>query len=97
MCDAFRQKAVISLERPDTEDAIALITELEAILDPLYPSESRHGYSVEKLLGQGVAFSSFAMMVFWWVAAAYNSLGLNTLKSSGCIFDLSFGDWVSPG
>ena len=47
---------VISLERPDSEDAIALITELEAHLDPLYPSESRHGYSVEKLLNQGVAF-----------------------------------------
>ena len=46
----------ISLERPDSEDAIALITELEAHLDPLYPSESRHGYSVEKLLTQGVAF-----------------------------------------
>jgi ribosomal protein S18 acetylase RimI-like enzyme len=47
---------VISPERPDTEDAITLITELEAVLDPLYPSESRHGYSVEKLLRQGVAF-----------------------------------------
>jgi len=47
---------VISLERPDSEDAIALITELEAHLDPLYPSESRHGYSVEKLLRQGVSF-----------------------------------------
>lgn len=47
---------VISLERPDSEDAIALIRELEAQLDPLYPSESRHGYSVEKLLREGVAF-----------------------------------------
>lgn len=47
---------VISLERPDSEDAITLITELEAHLDPLYPSESRHGYSVEKLLRVGVAF-----------------------------------------
>ena len=47
---------VISPERPDTEDAITLITELEAVLDPLYPSESRHGYSVEKLLREGVAF-----------------------------------------
>ena len=46
----------ITLERPDSDDAIALITELEAHLDPLYPSESRHGYSVEKLLTQGVAF-----------------------------------------
>ena len=47
---------VISLERPDSEDAIALITELEAHLDPLYPTESRHGYSVEKLLRTGVSF-----------------------------------------
>lgn len=48
--------AEISLERPDSEDAIALIMELEAHLDPLYPSTSRHGYSVEKLLREGVAF-----------------------------------------
>ena len=52
----MRAAVVISPERPDTEDAITLITELEAVLDPLYPSESRHGYSVEKLLRQGVAF-----------------------------------------
>ena len=30
--------------------------ELEADLEPLYPSESRHGYAVEKLIAQGVAF-----------------------------------------
>jgi len=48
--------AVISLERPNSEDAVALITELEAHLDPLYPRESRHGYSVEKLLQKGVFF-----------------------------------------
>ena len=47
---------VISLERPDSEDAIALITELEADLDPLYPKQSRHGYSVEKLLRENVFF-----------------------------------------
>jgi GNAT superfamily N-acetyltransferase len=47
---------VISLERPDSEDAVTLITELEADLDPLYPRESRHGYSVEKLLREGVFF-----------------------------------------
>ena len=47
---------VISPERPDSEDAIALIAELEADLDPHYPTESRHGYSVEKLLRQGVFF-----------------------------------------
>jgi GNAT superfamily N-acetyltransferase len=46
----------ISPERPDSEDARALIAELEAHLEPLYPSESRHGYAVEKLIAQGVAF-----------------------------------------
>jgi len=33
-----------------------LIDELDALLEPLYPRESRHGYSVEKLLAEGVAF-----------------------------------------
>jgi ribosomal protein S18 acetylase RimI-like enzyme len=42
--------------RPDHTDAIILIDELEAVLSPLYPSESRHGYSVDKLLREGVAF-----------------------------------------
>ena len=48
--------AIIARERPDSADAIALITELEAHLAPLYPSESRHGYSVEKLIAQAVTF-----------------------------------------
>jgi len=47
---------VITLERPDTPDARALIAELEAHLEPLYPCESRHGYSVEKLIADSVAF-----------------------------------------
>jgi GNAT superfamily N-acetyltransferase len=46
----------ITPERPDTADAVTLIAELEAHLDPLYPAKSRHGYSVEKLIAQGVAF-----------------------------------------
>lgn len=48
--------ARITLERPDTADAVLLITELEAHLDPLYPRESRHGLSVEQLLAEDVAF-----------------------------------------
>ncbi len=48
--------AVITPERPDTTDARALIAELEAELEPLYPRESRHGYSVEKILAEAVAF-----------------------------------------
>ena len=43
-------------ERPDTPDAQMLIAELEAHLEPYYPKTSRHGYSVEKLLQQNVAF-----------------------------------------
>lgn len=46
----------ITPERPDTADARALISELEAHLEPLYPRESRHGYSVEKLVTEAVAF-----------------------------------------
>ena len=49
-------RTVITAERPDTSDAMLLISELEAHLDPLYPTTSRHGYSIEKLMEQGVAF-----------------------------------------
>jgi GNAT superfamily N-acetyltransferase len=47
---------LITAERPDAPDATALIQELDAHLAPLYPSESRHGLSVEKLLREQVAF-----------------------------------------
>jgi len=47
---------MITSERPDTPDAIMLIEELETFLAPFYPATSRHGYSVEKLIRQGVAF-----------------------------------------
>jgi len=46
----------ITIERPDTKDAARLIEELDALLAPLYPQESRHGYSIEKLLKQKVDF-----------------------------------------
>lgn len=46
----------ITAASPDTPDAVALIGELEAQLDPLYPRASRHGLSVAQLLDQGVAF-----------------------------------------
>jgi putative acetyltransferase len=48
--------AIITLERPDTNDASKLIAELEAQLAPHYPNESRHGLNIEQLLAQGVAF-----------------------------------------
>ena len=47
---------VIDLERPDAPDATNLILELEAHLEPRYPAVSRHGFSVERLLGENVAF-----------------------------------------
>lgn len=44
-------------ERPDSPDALELLTELDTHLTPhLYPPESRHAFSVEKLLRDGVAF-----------------------------------------
>lgn len=46
----------ITNERPDSPDAMALVTELDDAISPLYAVESRHGYSVEKLLREGVAF-----------------------------------------
>ncbi len=46
----------ITLQRPDTTDASALIQELETHLASRYPSESRHGFSVETLLAENVPF-----------------------------------------
>jgi GNAT superfamily N-acetyltransferase len=46
----------ITQQRPDSADAVALIEELEAHLAPQYPVESRHGFSVEKLLAENVPF-----------------------------------------
>jgi putative acetyltransferase len=51
-----RMTTLIAAERPDTADARMLIEELETHLAPYYPKTSRHGYSVEKLIRQGVAF-----------------------------------------
>ena len=47
---------VVRQERPDAPDAVALIGELDAHLGSLYAVESRHGFSVEKLLKDGVDF-----------------------------------------
>src|SRR5690349_14844217 len=48
--------AIITPARPDTADTRALIAELEAYLAPLYPHTSRHGYSIEQLIAEAVAF-----------------------------------------
>jgi putative acetyltransferase len=47
---------IITRERPYTPDAASLIAELEAVLEPLYPAASRHGFSIDKLLAEDVAF-----------------------------------------
>jgi ribosomal protein S18 acetylase RimI-like enzyme len=47
---------IITPERPDTPEALALIAELDDYLNSLYPPESRNGFSVEKLIADGVAF-----------------------------------------
>ncbi|KXK19860.1 MAG: N-acetyltransferase GCN5 [Chloroflexi bacterium OLB15] len=47
---------IITQERPDTTEAMLLIDELTAALEPFYPPESRHGYSAEKLVRENVAF-----------------------------------------
>jgi len=47
---------VITPEHPASPHATALIAELDAHLEPLYASESRHGFSVEKLIADSVAF-----------------------------------------
>jgi GNAT superfamily N-acetyltransferase len=47
---------LIVAERPDTADATTLIRELDGYLEPLYPQESRHGFSIEQLLREAVAF-----------------------------------------
>ncbi|HMN31065.1 MAG TPA: GNAT family N-acetyltransferase [Caldilineaceae bacterium] len=47
---------LITLEQPDNADAMTLIGELDGYLTPLYPQESRHGFSVAKLLAENVAF-----------------------------------------
>ena len=47
---------VINPERPDSADAIALITELQTYLESFYAPEHRHGFSVEQLIAAGVDF-----------------------------------------
>lgn len=51
------QSITIVEERPDSTDAVQLMTELDTHLHRhLYPPESRHAYSVDKLVREGVAF-----------------------------------------
>ena len=57
MAHSFAELSLtITAERPDTPEAVSLIGELEAVLEPLYPRTSRHGLSVKQLLAQQVLF-----------------------------------------
>lgn len=47
---------VLAAERPDTPDAMRLIDELQTHLESFYPPESRHGFSVDRLIAESVAF-----------------------------------------
>ena len=47
---------VVEQEAADSPDAAALVSELESHLAERYPVESRHGYSVERLLQAEVVF-----------------------------------------
>lgn len=50
-------RITITEEKPNSADAVQLINELHSHLNPeKYPAESKHGYSVEKLMREGVAF-----------------------------------------
>jgi putative acetyltransferase len=49
-------KIRIRVETIDQADAIALVTELDAHLEALYPPESRHGLNLEKLRATNVRF-----------------------------------------
>ena len=75
---------VICLERPDAEDASELIQELEAILAPQYPDESRHGYSVDKLIKQKVEF-----FVLRYEGEAAGCAGVQFFNSEG---RMAFGE-----
>ncbi|MFL5679283.1 MAG: GNAT family N-acetyltransferase [Chloroflexota bacterium] len=46
----------IAAERPDSPDAARLVEELEAELAIHYPATSRHGFSVQRLVTDGVEF-----------------------------------------
>ncbi len=47
---------VIKAASPDIAEARFLIDELDAYLSSLYPTESRHGLTVEELIAERVAF-----------------------------------------
>ena len=47
----------VAIEAVDQPEAIALIAELDAHLEPLYPPESRHGLKLEALRAPNILFA----------------------------------------
>ena len=46
----------VAIETIDQADGLALVSELDAHLEPLYPPESRHGLNVQALRAKNVFF-----------------------------------------
>jgi putative acetyltransferase len=49
-------KCRVAIEAIDQDEALALVRELDAHLEPLYPPESRHGLNIEALRAPNVLF-----------------------------------------
>ena len=76
---------IITQERPDHPDAVLLVTELQTHLESFYLPENRHGFSIERLVAEGVAF--FVLRVDGQPA------GCGGIKLFGSEFDeLEFGE-----
>ena len=56
MNDAPSTSCRVAIEAVDQPEAVALIRELDAHLEPLYPPESRHGLKLEALRAPNVLF-----------------------------------------
>ncbi|NJM07654.1 GNAT family N-acetyltransferase [Candidatus Gracilibacteria bacterium] len=50
------EQITITREDAGSADAATLVDELDALLIPMYPIESHHGYTVAQLIERGVAF-----------------------------------------
>ena len=74
MLDPSRTR--ISPERPDTAEARALIAELEAQLEPLYPSESRHDGAPAGCGGVQLFGTEYAELKRMYVRPWFRGLGL---------------------
>jgi hypothetical protein len=75
---------VITKERSDTPYLMMLIQELEGELEGFYPTESRHGYSVEKLIQLNVAFFVTHKDGVLAGCGECNSSEKNMVKSNAC-------------